>query len=123
MDYQTVILSVDGAVATITLNRPEALNALSPELVRDFSQAAREVELQPEVKALVIRGAGRAFCTGADLGTISGYLEDPHSLAEYMTTSTPCFSSWRSSLCLSSVWSMATPWQAVWSCSWPATWS
>ena len=84
MDYQTIILSVDGPVATITLNRPEALNALSPELVRDLSQAAGEVELRPEVKVLVIRGAGRAFCTGADLGAISQHLEDPPFLASYM---------------------------------------
>ena len=84
MDYQTIIVSVDGPVATITLNRPEALNALNPELVRDLSQAAGEVERQPEVKALVIRGAGRAFCTGADLGSISQLLEDPSSLAGYM---------------------------------------
>lgn len=84
MDYQTIIVSVDGPVATITLNRPEALNALNPELVRDLSQAAGEVERRPEVKALVIRGAGRAFCTGADLGSISQLLEDPPSLAGYM---------------------------------------
>jgi enoyl-CoA hydratase/carnithine racemase len=84
MDYQAVILSVDGPVATITLNRPEALNALSPGLVRDLSQASGEMELRPEVKALVIRGAGRAFCTGADLGTISQHLDDPPSLASYV---------------------------------------
>jgi len=67
-----VVLSArDGAVLTLTLNRPEALNALNPEathaLRTGFETAARD----PEVGAIVLTGTGRAFCAGADLKDVN----------------------------------------------------
>ena len=67
MEYETVLYNKEGQVAYITLNRPERLNAVSPELVRDWSAAMTEAEDDDEVKVIVFKGAGRAFSAGADL--------------------------------------------------------
>jgi len=56
----------DGAL-WLTLNRPASLNALTPELVRGLDRALAAVESDPEVRAVVLTGNGRAFCAGADL--------------------------------------------------------
>ncbi len=54
-------------VTTLTLNRPQVLNAFDEALVRDLTQALRDAERDPEVGAVIITGAGRAFCAGQDL--------------------------------------------------------
>jgi 2-(1,2-epoxy-1,2-dihydrophenyl)acetyl-CoA isomerase len=58
---------LDGAVATITLNRPDARNALTAEMKTALLAAVREAEADPEVRAVIITGAGRGFCAGQDL--------------------------------------------------------
>jgi len=65
--YENLVVDIDGPVATITLNRPEKLNALSPGLLRDLQAALRELNPGDDVRAIRIRGAGRAFCPGYDL--------------------------------------------------------
>ena len=67
MEYNNIKLEKENAVATIRLNRPDALNALSPELLDEMSSALTQVAEDEGVKALVVRGEGRAFCSGADL--------------------------------------------------------
>ena len=67
MEYTNIKLEKENLVATIRLNRPDAMNALSPGLMEEFSSAVTEVEKDDGIKALVIRGEGRAFCAGADL--------------------------------------------------------
>ncbi len=67
MEYANIKLETFDSVATIRLNRPDALNALSMELLAEFSDAVTSVGQDESVKALVIRGEGRAFCAGADL--------------------------------------------------------
>jgi enoyl-CoA hydratase len=67
MEYEFVLYKKEGQVAYITLNRPERLNAVSPELVRDWSAAMDEAENDDDVKVIVFKGAGRAFSAGADL--------------------------------------------------------
>jgi enoyl-CoA hydratase len=62
-----VIVEVRGQVAWIRLNRPEALNALSPSLVAALDEALAEVEAAEQVRVVVLTGTGRAFCAGADL--------------------------------------------------------
>jgi enoyl-CoA hydratase len=54
-------------IGTLTLNRPEKLNAMTPALIAEMGEALTEVENDPEIKVLIIRGAGRSFCTGYDL--------------------------------------------------------
>jgi enoyl-CoA hydratase/carnithine racemase len=64
------LLRVDGAVATITLNRPAAFNSIDLSIAKKLEQLAAEVEASDAIKVLVIEGEGRAFCAGGDLQTI-----------------------------------------------------
>ena len=67
-DEPTVRLERQGSVATLMLNRPEALNAINAALVRDLGAACGELESDQQTRVVVLRGAGeRAFCVGADL--------------------------------------------------------
>ena len=67
MPYDTVIYAVKDAVATITLNRPEAYNALNLALGRDLFHAALEADEDRAVRCIVVTGAGKAFCAGGDV--------------------------------------------------------
>jgi enoyl-CoA hydratase len=63
--------AVTEAVATLTLNRPEARNALSVQLCEDIVVALHGLDLDPEPRVVIIRGEGTAFCSGADLAAVS----------------------------------------------------
>jgi len=67
LEFETVELDVAEGVATITLNRPDALNAWTRKLGGEVNEALDHIAVDPEVRALVITGAGRAFSSGADL--------------------------------------------------------
>jgi 2-(1,2-epoxy-1,2-dihydrophenyl)acetyl-CoA isomerase len=67
MSYQTITLKREAAVATITLNRPDAFNALSMTLGRELFNATLEVDDDPAVRCVVITGTGKAFCAGGDV--------------------------------------------------------
>lgn len=67
MPEQTVLYEERGAVAIITLNRPQALNSLTRQMHRELGAAMDRAESQPAIRAMVITGAGRGFCAGADL--------------------------------------------------------
>ena len=71
---------LDGAVATITLNRPQARNALTAELKTELLKALRQAGSSPEVRAVLITGAGQAFCAGQDLREHAELLEAAGSL-------------------------------------------
>ena len=66
-DYNTLIYEQSDGVATITINRPEAANSLSLEMCKELMDASIRVDDDPDVRAVVFRGSGRFFCTGADL--------------------------------------------------------
>ena len=69
-----VRVEVDGRVATVTLDRPEALNAISTELAVELAEAVEPLGTDPGVRAVVLTGAGeRAFCVGADLKQRAGF--------------------------------------------------
>lgn len=75
MPYRTILLTIDAPVATITLNRPDQLNALNTEMLGELSRALDEIRSSRQIKALIITGQGRAFAAGAD---ISAFLKfDP----------------------------------------------
>jgi len=61
----TVLYSVDGAIATITLNRPDARNALNDQMCEDLRRIASEVD--PNIRLVFVRGSGPVFCAGADV--------------------------------------------------------
>ncbi|MGH7015501.1 MAG: enoyl-CoA hydratase-related protein, partial [Caulobacteraceae bacterium] len=67
MDFKTLIVSDEGAVRLIRLNRPEALNALNGELMDELTAALDAAEADPAVGAIVITGSERAFAAGADI--------------------------------------------------------
>ncbi len=67
MSYTDLIYDVAGHVATITLNRPERLNAISGPMLAGFSQAFREADRDKNVRAIILTGAGKGFCSGLDL--------------------------------------------------------
>src|SRR5437762_9454821 len=66
--YETLLYSIEDAVATITLNRPEALNTIVPPMPDEVEDAVERATRDADVKVIVIRGAGRAFCAGYDFG-------------------------------------------------------
>jgi enoyl-CoA hydratase/carnithine racemase len=70
MAFEDIVYEVDRHKATITLNRPNALNALSPHMVTELRTAYAEAENDDNVWILIVTGTGRAFCTGADVGEI-----------------------------------------------------
>ncbi|MFG2887652.1 enoyl-CoA hydratase-related protein [Streptomyces sp. NPDC048297] len=72
-----VMLDVKDAVAVLTLNAPDRYNALTLAMCADMVEAMDEVDRDPGIGALVVRGAGKAFCAGADLSTLSRAGEDP----------------------------------------------
>ncbi len=66
MSYETVLYETDGAVATITLNRPERLNTIVPPMPDELQDAVHRASRDGSVKVIVLRGAGRSFCAGFD---------------------------------------------------------
>ncbi|HET6965880.1 MAG TPA: enoyl-CoA hydratase-related protein [Acidimicrobiales bacterium] len=70
--YDEIIYSVEDPVATITLNRPEALNAWTMNMAVEVRHAVYRAERDPAVVGIVITGAGRAFCAGADMNMLQG---------------------------------------------------
>jgi len=67
MDFECIIYEKGDGIAVIKLNRPKVLNAMNKQLWLDFQVALEDVKNDPEIKALIITGEGRAFSTGADL--------------------------------------------------------
>lgn len=79
----TVEYSTKGAVATITLNRPDMLNAMDNDLMLGISECMDRIEQEKHIRVLVLTGAGRAFCAGADLsGSGDEEPEDPGKVLE-----------------------------------------
>jgi len=67
MDFECIIYEKEEGIATIKLNRTKVLNAMNKQLWLDFQVALEDVKSDPEIKALIVTGEGRAFSTGADL--------------------------------------------------------
>jgi enoyl-CoA hydratase len=67
-DFETILYTVGGPVATITLNRPDELNTIVPPMPDEVEAAVGQAIRDPEVKVIVLRGAGRSFCAGYNFG-------------------------------------------------------
>lgn len=84
MDQSKVRLDVDGSVAELVLNRPDKLNAIDLECLELFEDRFRVIEEDPQIRAVVVRGEGRAFCAGADLGFLGDKVNDPRVFGAFL---------------------------------------
>lgn len=82
MSYESILLDIHGHVGLITLNRPQALNALNAQLVSEVNHALDELEADSSIGCIVITGSKKAFAAGADIKEMADltypqiYLED-----------------------------------------------
>lgn len=74
-DHRTVLVEREGGVAVVTLSRPERLNAWTGRMHTEYRAAFSQLEADPTVRAVVVTGAGRAFCAGADTAALDGHAE------------------------------------------------
>lgn len=73
MEFKNVLLSFEGVISILMINRPKALNALNIETLEEIQKAIQEVKNHPEIKALILTGAGeKAFVAGADIAEMKG---------------------------------------------------
>ncbi len=75
MDYKDILVGVEGGIATITLNRPEVLNSFANQMRQEIAAAVHELVDHEDVRVMVITGAGRGFCTGADVSYLKRLLD------------------------------------------------
>jgi len=80
MDYGSIVYKKELGVATITLNRPRALNALNAEMIAELLDAVGQASEDKEVKVVLITGAGRAFCFGADISEFRRTRDQPAAI-------------------------------------------
>ena len=69
MTYSTILYDVEDGILTLTLNRPESLNAYNREMQAEMLDAFDRADADDDVRAIIVTGAGRAFCAGADLAS------------------------------------------------------
>jgi len=69
MPYETILTDISENIFTITINRPDKLNALNMQMIHDLVDAFDQADTDDAVRAIIVTGAGRAFCAGADLST------------------------------------------------------
>ena len=69
-DYSTILYATAGEIATITLNRPEKMNAWTPQMAEELADAFGRANGDASIGAIVLRGAGRGFCAGADMDAV-----------------------------------------------------
>lgn len=72
MEYNTLKLESESAIARLTLNRPDRANAMTMEMGRELALAMEQVRAAPQVRVLVVSGAGKHFCAGADMRNSNG---------------------------------------------------
>lgn len=80
--YKEILYEVDDALATVTLNRPDRLNAVTKQLDGELRQAVAEADADPSVSVIVLTGAGRGFCAGADMDLLARPPRKPKSGAK-----------------------------------------
>jgi 2-(1,2-epoxy-1,2-dihydrophenyl)acetyl-CoA isomerase len=90
MSYQTIQLEFRAGVAVLTLNRPESLNALTVEMGREFQAAVSEA-LGQGARAIILTGAGRAFCAGGDLRDMQRIPQKTGGSKRFLTSHYACF--------------------------------
>jgi enoyl-CoA hydratase len=69
--FEAVLLSIDGPIATVTLNRPQVLNALNRQMFQDLDDVFAQLTVDPSIRAILLTGAGKAFAAGADIAELA----------------------------------------------------
>ena len=100
-DFQAIQLTIENQVAWITLNRPDARNAVNDEMREELLAVFTDARTNPDIRALVLTGAGKGFCTGADLSRRGGGPTGPGAAREMMRT--------RSQRLIRSLWELEKP--------------
>lgn len=75
--FETLLVTTAANVATVTLNRPDSLNSLNDRMTTELAEVFRQFQQDPAVRCVVLTGAGRAFCSGQDLGDLKQKYADP----------------------------------------------
>ena len=73
--YSEILYDVSERIATVTLNRPEKLNAWTPTMEREVRDAMLRADADDEVRVIILTGAGKGFCAGADMSLLSGIID------------------------------------------------
>jgi len=96
MEFSNILVDIDDSVAIITLNRPEAMNAWNRQMSADLSRALDALNSDDSVRAIVITGAGKAFCAGADLsgGDKSAMLKEDEAVDRRSALAFPTTMPW-----------------------------
>ena len=84
MDYETLILEINGSIATVTLNRPDSANALDLTMARELVDVSIRCDESSDVRAVVIRGSGKLFCAGGDLSVFADAGDEAASVIKLM---------------------------------------
>ena len=84
MGFETLIYEVTDNVATITINRPDAANTMSPLLAAEFAKVAIQCDVDPAIRAVVLTGRGKMFCAGGDLNAFAEAGANANSLLKQM---------------------------------------
>ena len=100
-NYEAIQFTVDSQAAWITLNRPDARNAINDQMREELFTALGECRSNPDIRAVVLTGAGKGFCTGADLGGRGGGPVGPGAAREMMKT--------RSQRLIRMIWELEKP--------------
>ncbi|MFA4837484.1 MAG: enoyl-CoA hydratase/isomerase family protein [Dehalococcoidia bacterium] len=95
MTYSTILVEKKDGVATVTLNRPEKLNSMSPQLMSDMISAMKDIEEDEKIRAVIVTGAGRAFCAGGDVHELLGPSRDPVKIMNLATDGAKMISAMR----------------------------
>lgn len=76
MDYKTIHIEENGHICTLTIDRPEALNALSTQVLQELEDALEHISNNEDLRVLILTGAGRSFVAGADISEMAGFTPD-----------------------------------------------
>lgn len=84
MEYKDLEYKTEDKVATITLNRPEYLNAFSPQMLESWSAALKKCQEDSEVHAVILTGEGKSFCAGGDIKNFVRHSKDPWDMKNFL---------------------------------------
>ena len=82
-ESDVVLVSTEGAVGVLTINRPDKFNCISRAVIDGFDKGLTAFEKNADIRAVVLCGAGKYFCTGADLAEVNGIRKDPKQMAAF----------------------------------------